>query len=175
MIAVITPSIPSRFSLLRECIESVKAQTRPADLHIVEVDADKVGPCKLRNKMVSELPSEIDWVAFLDDDDLFLPQHLEKLSAVSKSADVVYSSCQPGIATVILPFDREALRHGNYIAVTSLVRRSMFEQVGGFPNLPRYEDWKLWQSIDAAGGRFVFVPEQTWTYRIQQNGRNLGH
>ena|ERR1039458_5832732 len=172
MIAVITPHKPGRGSLLQECINSVHAQKVP-HLHFIETDSLRVGPSVLRNKMVKALPAEYDWIAFLDDDDLFLPNHLAALSAVSENADVVYSSCQPGIATVILPFDREALRRGNYIAVTSLVRRSMFEKVGGFPDLKKYEDWRLWNNIADAGGRFVFVQEVTWLYRIQRDSRNF--
>ena len=174
LIAVITPHKPGqvRDALLSECIASVKAQTIDCD-HIIYTDTHKLGPSILRNEMVKTLPAEYDWLAFLDDDDLFLPNHLAALSAVSENADVVYSSCQPGIATVILPFDREALRRGNYIAVTSLVRRSMFEKVGGFPDLKKYEDWRLWNNIADAGGRFVFVPEVTWTYRIQRDSRNF--
>ena len=167
LIAVITPSKPDRSAMLAECIASVKAQTKPAVFHSVEVDVNKVGPSKLRNKMVSELPKDVEWIAFLDDDDLFLPNHLELLSSVSANADVVYSSCQPGIATIIKPFNREALKHFNYIAVTSLVRRSMFDKVGGFADVKLFEDWLLWKSIANEGGRFVFVPKQTWVYKYK--------
>lgn len=172
-IAVITPSKPNRPRLLEECKASVKAQTKQPDAHYISVDMSGLGPSLVRNSLVKSLAPEYDWLAFLDDDDLLLPQHLEKLSAVAESADVVYSSCQRGHATVIEPFDREKLRYGNFIAVTSLVRRSMFEKVGGFPDVKRCEDWLLWQKIADAGGRFVFVKEQTWVYRTNpQDSRN---
>src|SRR5208337_2611619 len=93
MIAVITPHKPGRESLLIECIASVRVQTVPHS-HFIETDSLRLGPSILRNAMVNALPVEYDWIAFLDDDDLFLPNHLATLSAVSENADVVYSSCQ---------------------------------------------------------------------------------
>jgi glycosyltransferase involved in cell wall biosynthesis len=167
-IAVVTPSKSNRHELLQECIASVKAQTRPADIHAIEVDIHCMGPAKLRNKIVSELPDNIDWLAFLDDDDIMFPNHLEKLTAVAENADVVYSPSQ--YTGVVHALDLKKMRICNHIAITSLVRRSMFEQVGGFVDR-RMEDWELWKKIVAAGGRFIFVPEQTWEYRIQPDSR----
>jgi glycosyltransferase involved in cell wall biosynthesis len=167
-IAVVTPSKPNRHELLQECIASVKAQTRPADIHAVEIDFNCIGPAKIRNKIVRELPDSIDWLAFLDDDDIMFPNHLEKLSAVAENADVIYSPSQ--YVGVVHAIDFKKMRNCNHVAMTSLVRRSMFEKVGGFVNR-RLEDWELWKKIIAAGGRFVFLPEQTWEYRIQTDSR----
>jgi cellulose synthase/poly-beta-1,6-N-acetylglucosamine synthase-like glycosyltransferase len=168
-IAVITPSKPNRGLLLEECRASVREQTRPAELHAIEVDHKGAGPAQIRNKLVRELPMEYDWVAFVDDDDLLLPTHLEKLSAVSDSADVVYSPCQHNYTHA---FNLESLKIQNYISVTCLVRREVFEKVGGFDNVAM-EDWELWKKIANADGRFVFVPETTWTYRLQSDSRDL--
>ena len=163
-IAVITPSKPDRAGMLEECRASVLSQTRSAELHVVEVDINKVGPSKLRNKMVKALPNAIYWLAFLDDDDLFLPKHLEKLSAVAENADVVYSPSQH-TGLNCRAYNYVELKRANYISVTCLVRRSMFELVGGFDD-KFLEDWELWKKIAGAVGRFEFVPEQTWIYRI---------
>jgi len=172
-IAVITPSKPNRTALLEECKASVTAQTRAADIHVVKVDYEGIGPAVLRNQMVMDLSPEYNWLAFLDDDDVFLPRHLELLSIVSGDADVVYSPSQLDLG--YQPFDREVLKERNFVSVTSLVRRSIFAAVGGFRDLVKYEDWHLWEDISDAGGRFIFIPEVTWLYRIRpEDTRNWG-
>ena len=163
-IAVVTPSKPDRAGMLAECVASVKAQTRPADGHFIEVDVKAVGPSIIRNRLVKNLDPSFDWIAWLDDDDLFLPKHLEKLSAVAENADVVYSPSQH-TGLNCRAYNYVELKKANYISVTCLVRRSMFELVGGFDD-KFLEDWELWKKIAGAVGRFEFVPEQTWIYRI---------
>lgn len=72
-VTVITPTIPGREGLLEECKESVQNQTmRPKD-HLVAVDADRLGPAAIRNSLVEMV--ETEWVTFLDDDDLLMPNH----------------------------------------------------------------------------------------------------
>ena len=167
VVSVITPTVPGREELLLEAQTSVKAQTFAAWEHLVEVDAVKLGPAKVRNRLA--LKSEAKFLAFLDDDDLLDPQHLEVLLSYAMfGVDVVYSDCRldpPGRWPFNLPFDADRLKKGNYIPVTALVRRSTFEEVGGFPLDIDFEDWGLWLRILAAGGVFKHVPKVTWTYR----------
>lgn len=172
-IAVITPSKPNRTHLLEECKASVEAQTLKAWTHAIEVDVNCEGPAVVRNRIVASLSHDIDWIAFLDDDDVFLPNHLEVLAQEAHHGDVIYSLCDQSLSTG--GFSYEALRGCNYIPITTLVRRSVFESLGGFDNKP-YEDWELWKKIANHGaGRFIFIPEKTWLYRIQGDSRNAGH
>ena len=171
-IAVLTASKPSRELLRSECVTSVKMQGLSAAEHVVMIDHHGEGPEVLHNRAVRELDSSIDWLAFLDDDDLMLPYHLEKLSAAATDADVVYSRCQLDLSC--REFSAEGLRRKNYISMTSLVRRAMFERVEGFDEQHRGigYDWRLWLRILDAGGRFKFVPDVTWIYRIQSDSMN---
>ena len=171
-IAVITPSKPSRAKLLEECRASVQAQTTPAAMHAVMVDENKEGPAIIRNRIVQSLPAEIDFLAPLDDDDLALPQHLELLSAHSENADVIYSPPTGYGSGSIHEFNAKELPGRNHVGMTSLVRRSMFEKVGGVDPKVKFEDWDLWKRILKAGGRFCYVPTATWVYRQQEDSRN---
>jgi len=171
-IAVITPSKPNRAKLLEECKESVRKQTYPAEIHAIEIDEQKVGPAILRNKLVAGLPPGIDWIAPLDDDDVIFPNHLQLLAAQSENADVVYSPPSKYGSGSIHAFNPKELPGRNHIGMTSLIRRSMFEKVNGFWDKARFEDWDLWLRILKAGGRFVYVPTPTWTYRQQPDSRN---
>jgi hypothetical protein len=123
-------------------------------------------------------------VAFLDDDDEMLPHHLEHLLAVQATtgADVVYPWHRiigPDGVTPLpdllgaqgVEFDSVALDERNFIPVTLLVRRSLLEEVDGFP-IPLSErwphkdceDWGCWRSLRDAGARFVHTPEVTWVW-----------
>src|SRR3546814_17041614 len=66
------------------------AQTLPARAVIVQADNDKEGSAVTRNRALEAVRTP--WVAFLDDDDQFLPHHLQRLSqALTEThADVVY-------------------------------------------------------------------------------------
>jgi glycosyltransferase involved in cell wall biosynthesis len=174
-IAVITPSLPERAQLLEECKASVINQTRPADLHLVSVDKNRVGLVTMRNNMVASLPLEYDWLAFLDDDDIFLPRHLEILAAVAEEtqADIIYPDCDvEGFVKNFQPrrFDHSALLQDNYIPVTVLMRRSLFDNLGGFRHTGFVEDWDLWKRAAEQKAKFVFAPATTWVYRRQPDG-----
>src|SRR3546814_2047662 len=66
------------------------AQTLPARAVIVQADNDKEGSAVTRNRALEAVRTP--WVAFLDDDDQFLPHHLQRLSQAltETQADVVY-------------------------------------------------------------------------------------
>lgn len=165
-VAAIIPTIPGRERLLAEAVASVRAQTHPCGLE-VELDEHLDGPAVARNAAAERSTSE--WLAFLDDDDLWLPHHVATLLDHSEGADVVYPSCElvgehNGL-DVNLDFDPERLQWGNYIPITALVRRSAFEHVGGFDPAEKLEDWGLWLRLLWAGARFRHVPVVTWQYR----------
>lgn len=101
------------------------------------------------------------FVAFLDDDDVWLPDKL-RLQVTWLRA----SPGAPGVGSAVLVRDRHGREHqpglpdrkqltrdllvrGNPLATSATVlRRSVLETVGGFdPRLPRLQDWDLWLRI----------------------------
>ena len=169
-VAVITPTVDSRAVLLEECKASVKAQTWKGEIfHAISVDVSKEGAAVTRNKIVQGLDPSYEWVAFVDDDDLLMPEHIATLVSHSDGADVVYSDCQAnGFVKTwnTREFTYAEVKEANYIPVTVLMRRSMFEKVGGF-DLTHYPGEDQWMFLNAAlvGARFQYVPKITWTYR----------
>lgn len=142
------------------------------------VDLDGVGPAEIRNTMVNLVNTT--WVAPLDDDDEFLPHHLEYLlrTAEETNADVIYPKWT-GINTGLFPgkfdrpFDEElarSLRSANFIPVTALIRTSALVAVGGFHNLntnpgaATCEDWGAWLRLLDAGFTFAHCPHATWRW-----------
>jgi len=74
-VTVITPTISGREELLEECMASVDAQTMKPAKHLIGLDKNLEGPAVIRNRLAKEVDTE--WIAFLDDDDLLMPNHFE--------------------------------------------------------------------------------------------------
>lgn len=176
LVTVITPTIPGREHLLARAKKSVQTQSFAASAHLIGVDHKREGPAAVRNRLAQKADTE--FLAFLDDDDEIDSGHLMKLFANSLAADVVYSYCRvdpPGPWPHNREFDPKALVRGNFIPVTALVRTSVFHDADGFPLDMQFEDWGLWLRILAGEGRFVCVPEVTWTYHRGDWDRRSDH
>jgi glycosyltransferase involved in cell wall biosynthesis len=171
-VTAITASLPDRTSLLAEAMATVTAQT-VATSHLVGVDASR-GVAEVRNDLVRA--TRTDWVAFLDDDDLLDPNHVELLLGCGANLDVVIPHCRfdgPPLPNGYCnrPFDRADLKRHGIFPITVLARREAILDAGGFPTQGRYEDWELWNAMADAGCRFEVIPETTWTYRTKTADR----
>ena len=176
-ITVVTPTIPPRAVMLGRARASVKAQKRPADDHVIAVDWTGAGPGATRNTALSRVTTE--WVAFLDDDDEWLPHHLracEKMAALT-GADLVYPIGRydrlgdDPLRQIGQAFSANRLMVGNFIPITVLARTELILDVGGFPasgdDAPYMgsqpcEDWGLWLRLLAADAKFAPLHQITW-------------
>jgi hypothetical protein len=186
-VTVIIPHIPSRVDQLTRAMYSVAVQTHPARNVVVAADLYADGSAITRNRA---LMANIDttWVAFLDDDDELMPNHLEVLTraAAITSAQVVYPGCmvldpqgfrlpmQPEWGRFGKPFDPDLLRQQSYIPVTSLVRtglarRALFGPPATHPDSD-YDDWGFYLRLLDLDAAFHHVPQVTWKWH--HHGRN---
>lgn len=188
-VAVCIPSIPVRKVQLARALSSVINQTHPIDEISVSIDNRRSGAAANRNRAWQNTSSE--WIAFLDDDDELDPEHVAVLMAHAEQtgADLVFpwhrilrygqpigdALPQRGIKDEDIP---EALRLSNFIPINVLVRRSLLEEVGGFP-IPGSaewppkdcEDWGCWLRILDAGGVISHIDKVTWTWHHWGWGR----
>lgn len=176
-IALITPSLPTRAGPLSQALQSVAAQNRKPDRHLVEVDHARAGSATVRNRL-ADAAADCEWLAFLDDDDILFPDHLGSLADAAKvtGAQLVYSFCEVEGRDGWNPsrlFNADALRAGNYIPVTVLVERAAFLAAGGFPLDPvnGWEDWALWLALLDNGCRFACRAHPTWRYRFHPGSK----
>src|ERR1035441_4579094 len=122
-----------------------------------------------------------EFLAFLDDDDVFLPGHLHAALQVlgSGDADAAYTTClispvridpaQPAPEVGVssgYPFDPGLLSVANYIPVHSAVLRRPASASARFDQeLAALEDWDFWLRLSRDYGyRFVHVAEPTVVY-----------
>lgn len=168
-VCVLTPTLPSRRSLLDEATESVQAQTVPCE-HLTGIDWDHEGPAAIRNRLADQTGAR--WLLPLDDDDTLDPDFVETLLPHLHHADIVYPWCRvEDHADNLEPwspnrlFRPEPLLNYNFIPVTALIRHSLWDRVGGMPHARRYEDFLFWRKCLAAGARFKCVDEVRWSYR----------
>jgi glycosyltransferase involved in cell wall biosynthesis len=174
-VTVLIASIPTRIRMLNRALVSVLNQMRMPDRIIVSIDHDRKGSAANRNQVLTTI--DTDWVAFLDDDDEFLPQHLLTLLQNSDEADVIYAGC-----TVIgphgeeipdreewgrfgKPFDGLLLRKKSYLPVTSLVRMELAVECSFTrPKDSAYDDWGFYLELLDKDARFLHVPQRTWIW-----------
>jgi hypothetical protein len=178
VLAVVITSIDERWPFpLDRAYASVLEQTRKPDFIITSRALPGEDCGRQKDRVTKALPPEVEWVAYLDDDDYFFPQHIELLEqrALATGADMVYPWFEfdrpTGGGNVLAPyegkpFDPEELRRNNYIPVTVLLRRSVVDAVGGFPppNPPAYDDWLLWLRLLDHGAKIEHLPERTWMW-----------
>ncbi len=176
-VTVIIPHISTRKNELMRAVSSVDTQTHQARGIVIATDNHRDGSAITRNRALYHLSTR--WVAFLDDDDWWYPQHLEVLTraAIENQATVVYSGCDAFDHNMEMiprreewgrfgePFDSDLLRQRSYIPVTSLVYSDFAQKaLFGAPEGSDYDDWGFYLRLLDLGAKFHHVPEVTWAW-----------
>lgn len=190
-------------AFIQEAIESVLRQTTPVEEIIVVDDGSKDGTCAVvesyaprvrlltqknqgpsvaRNRAVQE--STADYIAFLDADDLWDPQKIERqLHALTATKDAVL--CYTGLLqfneeegwtnpTKPIPPSEVAkalrLRNPQIVPSSVLVSRENFLRSGGFDTeLKGSEDWDFAIAMQQLG-TFCALEEPLTLYRCSTTG-----
>lgn len=178
-ITVVMASIPPRGVLRNAALSSVASQTlQPAAVSLA-IDIERQGAPATRDRALRG--AQTPWVAFLDDDDAFMPQHLDHLykHAMETEADFVYSWFEmiggkdpfpPG--HFLNQFDPE---DPTETTVTTLMRTDLAKEIG-FKSLERGEDtntgedFRMVLEVIKAGGKISHLVERTWYWR--HHGKN---
>ena len=192
-----------RPALVREAVESIRATAYPCEIVVVNdggarVELDEVnlieheqprGRAEAANAGAKAATNT--FLAFLDDDDLFYPEHLQTLAAAASVSshqawysDAVSTFLRPGESGRYEPrarlrlfaqdFDRELLLVDNYVPLPALlVPRESFLDLGGFdPAFDLFEDWDFLIRLSARGD-FLRVPRVTCEIRHFEGGSSI--
>lgn len=188
-VTVVIPAL-NRATVLRRALDSVAHQTvRPAAVVVIDdgsIDSTSAvasangaatirhatprGSAEARNRGIEVATTE--WVAFLDSDDAWMNDHLERLVGVAGDADLVSATMIDSFGrirgnahstpTSVRPAD---LFFPENIVCTSavLARTSALKAVGGFRSIERAEDLDLWVRL-LERGPAVSYPQTTVLY-----------
>lgn len=170
------------------CSQVDAARERALRIRVIDLP-ERLGLPVARNTGIEHTTGEL--LAFLDDDDVYLPHHLRTaLEALGGGADLVYCDClvsprrldpsDPVSAPLSFDFefDPDLLQVANIIPVHSAVLRTVRALPARFdPGLPALEDWDLWRRIGHEHGyRFHHVPQPTVVYhRIPDEASMTGN
>lgn len=180
----ITVAVPSHVgrdragAFLARAVGSVSQQLLPARAIAVATDTAGEGGAATRQRALDMVSTA--WVAFLDSDDQFLPDHLQALSRWGRKtgADYIYSHyrVEGGLAdprpwALGKPFNADAPHE---TTSTVLVRTELAKRVGVMRDgwdaaslmgkLHAGEDWEFTKGCVAAGAVIVHVPRVTWVW-----------
>lgn len=171
---------PARFTngKLARALESVMKQTRQPDAIIVGNDLARAGVAHNRQAILDRVDTE--WLAWLDSDDEWFPQHLQRCMEVAEATGSVFVNPGQeegggGPGHFGIPFDPAAPYH---TTITFLVRTDLAKRVGFGAGMEhqgdaqRYanEDWLhllgLCKIMVDEGLRGTHLAERTWRYNF---------
>lgn len=152
--------------------------------HSVDISRENRGVSAARNHIVAA-EGGAPWILFLDGDDKLDEHFLERAwrRANIVKAEVIYPKAAifvdgPGLAPHGSlnqgEFDLLRLLRSNYIPVTSLMKRSAFDDTDGFDESMKhgFEDWCLWIDMALHDRVFQFEPNAVLYYRHHTSARS---
>jgi glycosyltransferase involved in cell wall biosynthesis len=173
-VTVCTATIPSRAEMLERAIDSVKNQTLQPKDHIIKLDDQKKGQAAVLDSIVEE--AQTKYVMMLDDDDEFLPIHIQSLYAKieEEEADLVYPHFRyatRGDAGHLeqffnVPWDN---RYPHQVPLTWICRTDVFLDIGGFSKDYDPNSYNLDEQGNRIGHDYLFI------LRLVQNKKRIVH
>jgi cellulose synthase/poly-beta-1,6-N-acetylglucosamine synthase-like glycosyltransferase len=124
-----------------------------------------------RNFAASQADTE--WLCFLDADDELAPGYfraMERSSADLRAPSVSWVT--DGVASEPQSLAGRNIRVMNPCVIGTLIRKDMFDNVGGFWEERAYEDWSLFRRAWLRGARVGHVNDAVYIVHVSPNSRN---
>lgn len=164
-VSVIIPGYRTEF--INETLQSVFSQTVPAH-EVLYVQDSGVAAQKI-NRLASIATG--DAVLVLSDDDNLHPEFIEKTARLMEQGyDIVYTDLQRfGMENDVLigaDYTEENFKVSTVPWMTSLIRKSVFDRVGGWDPAQAYQDYDFYYRCFKAGAKGVCLHEPLFQYRV---------
>lgn len=168
MVSIIIPN--HRDTYLQETLDSVEAQTYK-DYEVILLSTKDVGDIGLSKKVnlgVRRATGEA--ILVLCDDDTLSPAFLEESVPYLKEHDIVYTDMMNfgdrNYLEVADEWNERNLKISTVPFITSLVRKEMFNKVGGWEEKEYvYGDWNFWAKCFKAGATAYHIHKPLFNYR----------
>lgn len=120
-----------------------------------------------------------DFLLFLDSDNKVKPEFVDVgiQTVKDRQVDMVYgkpvffgetSKARFQTGT----FNLKDILRGNYIDTCSIIKRSVWDETGGFDESPiviGYEDWEFWIRLGSKGYKIHFIDQELFDYRVTKD------
>ncbi|HEY1190184.1 MAG TPA: FkbM family methyltransferase [Gemmata sp.] len=168
-----------------DTLSCLSAAAVDARVRVLRHDLNR-GPAAARNTGLRAARGA--WVAYLDCDDEFYPDHLARFACALTSSDVRISAYDvlegPDEARGAVTyrhdpasFRRRLLAFGNIATPLGVAhRRELIERVGPFDERLRFEeDAELWRRMARSGARIEFVAQPSGRYHVRPDSLARTH
>ena len=153
---------------------------------IIIINQENMGLSASRNRGVKESRGNV--IAFLDADDIWMPEKLHAQEKKLNSFDIVYSNrmnfgeigdlpeLQSDVSSMMEGDIWDNLLLGNFITASSvIIKKFLFEQMGGFNEAMRScEDWDLWLRC-SENSSVGYCSEPLVRYRFRADSLSKNH
>ena len=117
--------------------------------------------------------ADTEWLCFLDAGDYLSFDYFNVMDGIEGDLFAPRLVFNYGNNVTDEPFDltQRDIDHGNPCCIGTLIRKEMFDRVGGFWEEPAYEDWSLFRRAWLSGAKIVHT--QAFYYaKVDPHGRN---
>ena len=127
-----------------------------------------------RNDAVAKAKSE--WICIVDADDNLKLGYFDAMAKYEDDYDLLAPAVRrisnSGRTQKVEYMGRWNIKNGNPCCIGTLFRKSYWEKVDGFSDLPILEDWDFFRRCYFSGARLKCVDEAQYLYYIMPDSRN---
>ena len=179
--------IPAYRSIVTETLESVYAQTfQDFEIILIHQGGEVASPnadisiCSDKVNRAASI-AKGEYLLVLSDDDKLTPDFLEKTVKGIEGYDICYTDLKHfGEKDHVMkpePYCTESFIRSTVPWITSLVRKSVWDELGGWSLYQDYGDWDFWYRCFKSGKTANYIPEPLFLYRLHkgQGTNNMSH